>query len=223
MNNKKVLYLKSLVKKEWYFFVIIFIPLLVGLILYPQLPEKIPTHWNIHGHIDGWSDKSFAVWFFPLLNFAIYLLMIFSPFIDPKKNNYIRFQPAYKFIRFTIHCFFSLIHLISLLYSMGVHLQIGIIVKILVSCLFILLGNNMGKVKHNFFVGIKTPWTLASEEVWSKTHRFAAPLWVIIGTIGIFLSFIQATWANFLLFASYIFMCAIPIIYSYFIFRRINS
>lgn len=223
MNNKKNFSLRSLVKKEWYFFLVIFIPLLIGLVLYPQLPEKVPTHWNFYGQVDGWSNKNFAVWFFPLLNFAIYLLMMFLPLIDPKKKNYLRFQNAYKFIRFIIHCFFSLIYLVSLLSSLGLHLKVGIIVKISVSCLFILLGNLMGKVKHNYFVGIKTPWTLASAEVWSKTHRFAAPLWVSLGIIGVLLSFIQATWANILLLTSYIVMGTIPIIYSYLIYRKLHS
>ncbi|MDD4048934.1 MAG: SdpI family protein, partial [Clostridia bacterium] len=83
--------------------------------------------------------------------------------------------------------------------------------------------NYMGKFQHNYFVGIKTPWTLANEQVWRKTHRLAAPLWVGVGTIGFFLSFFQGSWAGYTQFALFLLMAFIPIIYSYFAYRNLNK
>jgi len=210
-------------KKEWYIIILILATLAFGIYVYPQLPDKIPTHWNIHGEVDGWSGKAFGVYFFPLLNLILYPLMILLPRIDPRRQNYIHFSGPYKIIRIILHIFFAVIYIITLLVALGYPLKVDFIVKFSVSLLFIVLGNYMGKFKHNYFVGIKTPWTLANEEVWVKTHRFSAPLWVAMGFLGMVLSFIQQPWASYITFASYIVIGIVPVIYSYLLYRKLNK
>jgi uncharacterized membrane protein len=210
-------------KKEWYIIILILATLAFGIYLYPQLPDKIPTHWNFQGEVDGWSGKAFGVFFFPLLNLILYPLMILLPRIDPRRQNYIYFSRAYTVIRVTLHFFFAIIYVISLLAALGYPLEISFIVKFFVSLLFVVLGNYMGKIKHNYFVGIKTPWTLANEEVWYKTHRLAAPLWVAAGILGMVLSFFQQIWASYIMFGSIIVIVVIPMVFSYLFYRQLGK
>lgn len=210
-------------KKEWYIIIIILASLAFGIYVYPQLPDKIPTHWNIHGEVDGWSGKAFGVYFFPLLNLILYPLMILLPRIDPRRQNYLHFSKPYKIIRIVLHIFLAAIYIVTLLVALGYPLRVDFIVRFSVSLLFLIIGNYMGKFKHNYFVGIKTPWTLANEEVWVKTHRFGAPLWVAAGLLGMALSFFQQPWSSYLTFASILVITIVPIIYSYLLYRKLNK
>lgn len=220
MHNDSLL---TSLKKEWYLIVLILATLVLGLLLYPQLPDKIPSHWNIQGEIDGWTGKTFGVYFFPLLNLGLYLLLLFLPRIDPRRNNYQRFSNAYRFIRIFLHLFLAALYVITLLVALGYPLKVDFLVKFGISLLFLLLGNYMGKIKHNYFVGIKTPWTLASEEVWIKTHRFAAPFWVIGGVLGMITSFLNGAVAGYILFGIIFLVVLLPAVYSYLLYRKIMT
>lgn len=211
------------IKKEWYIIILILASLAFGIYVYPQLPDKIPTHWNIHGEVDGWSSKAFGVYFFPLLNLFFYPLMIFLPLIDPRRKNYTYFSKPYKIIRIVLHIFLAAIYIVTLLVALGYPLRVDFIVRFSISLLFIIIGNYMGKFKHNYFVGIKTPWTLANEEVWVKTHRFGAPLWVAVGFLGMVLSFFQQPWASYLTFGGILVIATVPVIYSYLLYRKLNK
>lgn len=211
------------VKREWYLLLLILATFLFGLYVFPQLPEQVPSHWNIHGEIDGWTTKNFAVWFFPLLNLGLYLLMLFLPNLDPRKENYVRFAGAYRLIRIILLIFLAVLYMVTLLVALGYPLKVDFIVKALVAVLFLLIGNYMGKFQHNYFVGIKTPWTLASEEVWRQTHRLAGPIWVTGGVFGLILSFFQTPLAGILTFTVYILIALIPVVYSYFAFRKVKK
>jgi uncharacterized membrane protein len=214
--------LLSVIKQDWYLLLLILASLLAGLWLYPQLPDQMPSHWNIHGEVDGWSSKSFAVWFFPLLNAGIYLMMILLPKVDPRKANYDRFAGAYSVVRSLLILFLTVIYGVTLLAGLGYALKVDTIIKFSVSLLILVFGNYMGKFKHNYFIGIRTPWTLASEEVWRRTHRMAGPLWAGAGLLGMLLSFIQSTWAAIVLFGSYMIIAFIPLVYSYLVFRQLE-
>jgi len=221
-KNKKPFPLAATLKKEWYLLALILATFLIGLYVYPDLPARVPTHWNIKGEIDGWSSKTFAVWFFPFLNLGIYFMMLVLPNIDPRRENYKRFAGVYNLIRIALQIFLAFIYLFTLYAAFGYEIKVDFFVRFSVSLLFLILGNYMGKIKHNYFVGIKTPWALANEEVWIKTHRFAGPLWVGAGALGMLLSFARAPWASYLTFASYAVMAFVPMIYSYLVFRKIN-
>lgn len=215
--------LLSVIKGEWYILVLILATLAIGLYLYPQLPAKVPTHWNFKGQVDGWSSKTFAVWFFPLLNLGLYFMMLLLPKIDPRRDNYARFAGAYKVFRLILSFFFALIYMAALLAGLGYPLRIDFFVRFSISLLFLVLGNYMGKIQPNYFVGIKTPWTLANEEVWRKTHRFAGPLWVGAGAAGVLLSFFQAAWSATLMITLFVLMGLVPVVYSYLLFKRITN
>ncbi|WDC84671.1 SdpI family protein [Caloramator sp. mosi_1] len=117
------------------------------------------------------------------MNILFYLMFLVLPNLDPKKDNYTKFKSAYNIIRYFIHTLFIIIQIIILVAALGYKVQVDFVMTMAVSIMFILFGNVMGKIKHNYFVGIRTPWTLADERVWVRTHRFAAPFWVMSGFI----------------------------------------
>jgi uncharacterized membrane protein len=206
-------------KKEWFLLLLIITNFIGGWYFNPKLPGMLPSHWNIAGQVDRYSPKLMITLGFPAIALGIYLMMLIIPHIDPKKRNYDLFGCAYLIIRSIILAFFSLMIWATIFYGLGYALDISKIVVISIGILFIVLGNYMGRVRQNFFVGIRTPWTLSSEEIWAKTHRLAGKLWVAAGIImmvGIFFSG-TVTFAIMLAFLLY------PVIYSYILYVKMQK
>lgn len=194
----------------------------IGLYLYPKLPEQVPSHWNAQGEVDAWSSKDFAVSFFPLLTLGIYLLMTFIPLIDPLKKNYLKFSVPYFWFRTLFVLFFSLLYLYTLWAGLGAEMNISYFIVPVVSILFILIGLFLPKVKKNYFVGIRTPWTIHSEKVWDMTHRFSGKIFVIAGIISLAgLFFPDYSFTIFII--AVLSAAVISIVYSYFAFRKIGE
>lgn len=194
----------------------------VGIYLvYDKLPDNIPIHWNIEGGIDSYSEKE-GIWYFLLTIVGINAIMLFAEKIDPKSANYKRFRKSFDIFRLIISVFFMLIILLTITVSLGYKtLDVGIIVPSSVGILITVIGNYLPKFKHNYSMGIKTPWTLASEKVWDKTHRMAAPLWVIGGIILaiIPLIFKEGLKVTFLVVVL-ILLVLIPTVYSFIEFKK---
>jgi uncharacterized membrane protein len=219
---KKIL---EFIKKDWVIIAIITLTFMVTLYFYPRLPSKIPIHWNAEGQIDGYSGKFLGAFLIPLMNLASYFMFIFLPYLDPKKANYEKFPAAYKLVRYSFHILFVCIQGIILLVALGYPVNVTMFIGIGISLLFVLMGNVMGKFKHNYFVGIKTPWTLANEEVWTKTHRMAAPLWVVGGLISAVFAIIGDGKSSFFIVLMVVVsvISIVPIVYSFVIFKRLEK
>lgn len=213
--------INNILKKEWFFILLILLGFIISIYLYPSLPNKMPIHWNIHGEVNGYASKLFGAFSMPLINLCIYLLYIALPYIDPKRKNYESFKPTYQLFKYIIIIFLFCFHIITLLNAIGVKVDILTFTQVAMSLLFILMGNVMGRVKHNYFIGIRTPWTLANEEVWKKTHRLAAPLWVTGGILNLILFLLDRGAYSFIIII--IIISVIPIIYSYSIYQKING
>lgn len=152
---------------------------------YPRLPDPMPSHWNVQGQVDDYIDKPLGAFLFPTLITAIYLGMLLLPLVDPGRKNYAKFAGAYTWFRWVLVIFLSAVYLVTILYALGVPVDVGRFVQAGISLLVILLGNFLGQVRHNYFVGVRTPWTLADEEVWAKTHRLTGRLFVLAGVLGL--------------------------------------
>ena len=213
----------KMVRRDWPLWVIMIGLFVAAVLIYPHLPEQIPRHWDIHGNIDAYSSRFFGAFFAPLLNIGIYLLLLFTPVLDPKKNNYPLFAKGYTAIRWGVVLLLSVLYVASILFALGYPINISFIVKGLVAGLFIIIGNYMGQFRHNYFVGIKTPWTLASEEVWQLTHRMSSRIWVACGLLCLVMSFINAVWSGVVYFLAILLMVIIPTVYSYVIFNQIQK
>ncbi|NMC51574.1 SdpI family protein [Candidatus Kuenenbacteria bacterium] len=197
--------------------------IVVGLILsvyfYSHFPERVATHWNISGEVDGWSSRGFSAFFFPALNLAIYLLMIGLPSLDPRRGNYENFRTAYHVIKGALVVFLSLIYFVVGLNGLGYKIPVGTIIPIGIGVLFVVIGYFLNHVKQNWFLGIRTPWTLSSESVWQKTHHFASRIFMFCGVLmavcGFYPSFFWPA-----MIAILALMVFGTIVYSYLVFRK---
>jgi len=210
------------IKKEWPLLAIIAIPFVAALIIYPEMPEQIPIHWNSQGIVDNYGSKTFGTFFLPVLNIVMYVLFLVLPNLDPKKTNYSKFGSTYLTIRYALHLFFLLIFGVTAAVALGYPAPIEKLIPGGVALLFIVMGNLMGRVRHNYFVGFKYPWTLANEEVWKKTHQLGAKLMVLGGFAALLgILFADGNAAFVIMMAGLLIPVAITTVYSYIIYKRI--
>jgi len=193
----------------------------VSLFMSPCI-TKIPTHWNAKGQVDGYSGKTFGAFFLPVLTIAMYLLMLVLPKADPLKENYHYFEKQYYFIRLVLVLFMAGIFFFTFLTVMGFSFNIMYFTVPFLSIFFIVLGIFMPKIKRNWFVGIKTPWTLQSDEVWIKTHKFGGKSMIIGGALAFLTIFLQSETA-FAVFITIVLTSALlPVLYSYLLYHRLG-
>lgn len=189
---------------------------------FPVLPDKIPTHWEMSGEIDQYSSK-WLIFVFALLPIAVYAIMGILPKIDPKKESYLKHQKAYETTRIATFVFMTGIYVLTLLASFGYDIKMDMIIKFGIGALFILIGNVLSQARHNYFFGIKTPWTLANETVWNKTHRVGAYSFVIMGLVNCTMAFISGIISGYIFFASIMIGAGYPVVYSYIQYKKIQK
>ena len=208
-----------MIKKHWKLLlltsIIILLPILAGLILWDQLPQQIPSHWNANGEIDGWSSKGFAVFGLPFIMLAVQYLCVLATAADPKKANHP--DKVLQLVLWIIPLLSVILLSITYAVALGEEVQMDVVMPVLVGLVLTLVGNYMPKCKQNYTIGIKIPWTLHSEENWNRTHRFAGRLWVVCG-LGIMVTgFLGGFWYAMTLT---LLMVLAPVLYSYLLHRR---
>ncbi|CAA7600382.1 Domain of unknown function DUF1648 [Acididesulfobacillus acetoxydans] len=190
---------------------------------YPKLPARVPSHWNAAGEVNGYNTPFVGAFLMPVLTLGIWLLFWLIPRIDPRKANYRLMNKVFWLINFVTVLFLGLLHTGIIFAALGL-LRTGLVPAFIlggIGFLFIVLGNYMGKVKFNYFFGIRTPWTLANEEVWYKTHRAAGPAWVIGGLILLFSSFLPKQFTVPLVFAVVLVLALGSMVYSYILYQKV--
>ena len=207
MKNNKTLIWTSLV---------CLIPLVAGAVLYNRLPETVATHWDMSGAANGWSSRAFAAFGLPGILLAVNLFVPFALRTDPKRQN---MSPALVSVaQWTVPVVSLLGSGLTLARALGYQVRVEKIVPALIGVLFIIIGNFLPKTKQSYTMGIKLPWTLASEENWNRTHRLAGFVWVIGGVYFVVMSFFSWTLAGFLIPVALLGL--IPAAYSYILYRR---
>lgn len=154
-------------------------------IIYPGLPEQIPTHWNIQGEIDSYGSKTWATFLMPGILVGLLLMFAALPWLSPKPFAIDSFRSTYWFIALAVTATMAYIHGLTLYAALAGPIDITRPLLGGLMVMFALMGNVMGKVRRNFYMGIRTPWTLASERVWNDTHRLAGRLFVAAGIVGL--------------------------------------
>jgi uncharacterized membrane protein len=154
-------------------------------VVWPQAPDQIPMHWNLHGEVDGYGGKFEGLLGLPCLALGIYLAMRFLPRIDPGRANYARFGTPYTVIRAGIIGVMAAIYAVVLVWTMGVRIDVALVVPVIVGTLFVVFGGVLGKIRPNWFVGIRTPWTMSSKQSWVRTHRLGGWLFMALGVLFI--------------------------------------
>ncbi|HHW03206.1 MAG TPA: DUF1648 domain-containing protein [Thermoanaerobacterales bacterium] len=196
---------------------------ILGFILYPSLPGMMPSHWNLSGRVDSYMPKTWYLIFFPTLILVLYLLMSFAPIIDPKAENYKKFSGVYQGFRALITLVMAGIYVATLLYALGIPISVAKVVIFALGIMLTFTGNYFGKVRYNYTFGIKTPWTLASEEVWNKTHRISGPLWVMAGLVWIFSIFLPDKTAFVVDMAALMAATLYGFVYSFMLYNKLDG
>lgn len=193
----------------------------MALMLYGQLPESIPTHWNAAGVVDGYTPKPWGPFVLPLVMAVMYLVLLAVPRISPRGYRVAPFQGVFEGIQAALVAFLFLINALVLLAGIGVSVPMARVVPAATGLLFVVLGNYMGKFTKNFFCGIRTPWTLASDEVWLRTHRLGGRLFVLAGVIVLVSGLLGGGWVPVV--AALAVAVVTPVLYSYFLYRRLEG
>lgn len=199
---------------------ILLVSLAVTLFYYPRVPDIIPTHWGISGRIDATGPKYMLFVFWGLALF-VNVIMLFAEKIEPKKGSYAKFPKVFNILRVFITALLCGLELLTIAFAFNPDFaDMNSIMYITMGFMFVLLGNYMPKVKHNYTFGIKVPWTLASENVWNKTHRMAGPLWIMGGIVMMGGVFMPPEIAFVIMFAIILLLVIAPMVYSYIEFRK---
>jgi uncharacterized membrane protein len=187
---------------------------------YPRLPEVVTTHWNLKGEPDGYSSRLVAAILVPLFLVALPLIFRVLPKIDPKGENYAKFSAAYWLIANTVVLFLGALHVIVLVNAMGTPVDVDLAVGLGVGILLMVMGNYLGKVQPNWFMGVRTPWTLASGTVWRKTNRTAGWLFVTAGLLIAVASFIPSVPTVAVMAIAIGIAAIIPVVQSYVLWKK---
>ena len=206
-NNKREILLTSLA---------CLLPLFAGAALYPRLPETMATHWDFAGNANGWSPRAATVFGLPLFILALHLVCFYAESRETKKNR----NPVLRTVLLWFCPAVSLLGgAVTLGTGLGYEMHISTVVPVFVGLLFLILGNYLPKIRQNRTMGIKLPWTLQSEENWTRTHRLSGFLWVLCGLVMIPLSLLRL-WSGWLFGVLLAVMVLIPAVYSYALHRK---
>ena len=200
--------------------IFILIPIGMTLFLYNRLPNQLAVHFGTNGEADGYQGKFTFLLTSTLFLLGVPLLLKIIRYIDPKKKNYEKFESTYDMFRLLFTAFFSVMYISMIFINLGYDVNIQMIVLIGIGLLFMFLGKYMSRIRFNYTMGIRTPWTLASEDVWQRTHQFAGPLWLIGGIIMIILAFLPGSLAFILMLIIVGIIAFVPILYSYLIYKK---
>jgi uncharacterized membrane protein len=198
---------------------LLILTLAISILAYPVLPDLIPSHWNMAGEVDGYLPKIWGVLIIPLVMVLLTAFFFLLPRIDPLKENYRKFRPYYDGFILVFLAFFLLIQAQIILWGLGYQISPNLIIPLLAGALFIYLGFLVEHAEQNWFVGIRTPWTLSSEQVWKKTHHLGGKLFKIAGIIamaGVFFGH-YAIWFVLLPILA---VSVYTVVYSYFEYQK---
>jgi uncharacterized membrane protein len=159
--------------KKWYPIVLALVAVGMSAAVYRRLPDTMAVHWDLAGNPNGWMPRAVGAAFGPVFLVLLWLLLRFVPRIDPRAENYARFSEAYEVIVASVLVLVLVTHGIVLAVALGYHVSVARIVPALVGALFVVIGNMMPVVRPNWWFGIRTPWTLSNDRVWTRTHRLA--------------------------------------------------
>ena len=206
--------------RKWIPLLIIAAAVIASALVYPKLPLTIPTHWDMLGRPNGWSGRLWGAWVMPIFLIVLWAFMRVLPRIDPRGSNYAKFGGAYEGIIVSIMLFMLGMHIIILRAALGYPVAMERVLPIGLGVLFIAIGNLLPRARPNWFIGIRTPWTLSSDRVWEKTHRFGGHVFVGAGILMVLSALVTAPWAPVVLFTIIVLCTASVLIYSYVEWKR---
>ncbi len=194
---------------------------LAGVLLWNQLPEQMASHWDVNDQVNGYMPRFWGVFLMPLVTLGMLVLFLVVPSIDPLKANIAQFREAFNLFIALMVGFMIYVHGLTLAWSLGYHnFKMSTAMLPFMGFLFIAIGFMLRKAKRNFFIGIRTPWTLSSDRVWDETHRLGATLFMASGVLAVIGGLFGGMVAFWLLFVPLIGSTLFLLAYSYVLYRR---
>jgi uncharacterized membrane protein len=198
----------------------IVLALLAGAALWNQLPDQMASHWNSNDQVDGYISRFWGVFLMPLITLGMLVLFLVLPGIDPLKANIAQFRESFNLFIVVIVAFMLYVHGLTLAWSLGYNdFKMSAAMLPFMGVLFIAIGFMLRKAKRNFFIGIRTPWTLSSDSVWDKTHQLGSILFMASGAFAILGGFFGGMTAFWLMFVPLIGSSLFLVVYSYVLYR----
>ena len=194
---------------------------IVGITLWNQFPDQMASHWGANDEVNGYMSKFWGVFLMPLITLGMMALFLVIPNIDPLKANIAQFRDVFNLFITLIVAFMIYIHILTLRWNLG-YTNFGMSKAMLpaMGILFFFVGYMLRKAKRNFFIGIRTPWTLSSDRVWDETHRLGSVLFMISGVFAFIGSFLGGMTAFWFLFVPLIGSTLITLVYSYLLYQK---
>ncbi|ADF37944.1 SdpI family protein [Priestia megaterium] len=194
--------------------------LVAWLIALPHLPATMPIHWGANGEADGFATKINAMILTVGIMVLIYFIIAFVPRIDPRKENYKYFSKTYNILLNAVLLLFFFVNMSTILQGLGYNVPMSYIAPIMAGLVFIIIGNYLQRVRSNYFMGIRTPWTLSNENVWKKTHRLSGKIFFIGGLLILISAFLPDGYKSVIMWGSIVLCVAIPYLYSYLAYKK---
>jgi uncharacterized membrane protein len=194
--------------------------LVVGALLWNRLPDLMASHWNAGDQVDGYMPKFWGVFLMPLMMLGMFALFSIIPAIDSLKANIAQFREIFNLFIVLIFLFLEYIWILTLRWNLGdTNFRMSAAMLPALGLLFIFIGYMLRKAKRNFFIGIRTPWTLSSDKVWDETHRLGSILFIISGLLALFGSLFGGSIAFLLILVPLTASAIILVVYSYLLYR----
>lgn len=194
--------------------------LVFSLAVYSKLPDRVPTHFDLHGEADGWSNRTLAAFGMPVFAAVMVLLFSIFPKISPRRTNLDRFEDTYWIIANVVIGFMGALHVLILGRALGWPVDITSATLLGVGLLFMIIGNVLPRTRSNWWMGIRTPWTMENENVWRATHRLAGKTFMLGGIITVVAALLPPSVRPWIAIGALAIAGFIPVIYSYLIWRR---
>jgi len=198
---------------------VVIVSFVIAVNLYPDMPDQMPSHWNAAGEVDGYMPKFWGMMLMPLISLGMLLLFAAIPRMDPLRKNLDAFRGHFDAFIVILMGFMLYIYLLTLLWSLGIGFSMIRMLVPAFAVLFFYAGVLIGKSRRNWFVGIRTPWTMSSDRVWDKTHRLGGRLFKAVGIISL-LGLVFEEYAIWILVGPVIVVAAYTMAYSYFEYQK---
>ena len=192
---------------------------IITIAMYPSMPDQVPSHWNAAGQVNGYMSKFWGLFLVPFIMAGFVAMLMVIPRIDPKKRNYDKFRSYYDGFILVFVVYLLAIQVQIMLWSTGVEISPNLTFPLLFGMLFIYLGFLIGHAEQNWFVGIRTPWTISSKSVWKKTHLLGGKLFKIAGIVC-FLGVLFQSYAIWIIMIPVLFVSGYTILYSYIEYQK---
>ncbi|MFH1209331.1 MAG: DUF1648 domain-containing protein [archaeon] len=202
--------------------VIILISFIISIYLYPRMPEQMASHWNINGNVDGYSSRFIALFIIPMISLVLLLIFAIIPKVDPLKKNIKEFIHYYEFFILILIIFLFYLYILTIFWNFGLRFNFISVLAPAFAILFYYIAILLEKSKRNWFIGIRTPWTLSNDKVWDKTHKLASILYKISAFICLIAIFFQK-YALLFIIAPIIIFSIYLVIYSYTEYKKLKK